>query len=138
MRFWAGGEAHGRKPQEMTGRFQGSTIENASQLSQDVQLSRVTQSSHGTFTFFRTPLAILVQGEIIHAPPLPCLLARRHLSGGGYILKPPGAGSLFPPPFYTPPSPKRVFQGWGGWRCIKFGLAFKHKYNLVSRREFSK
>ena len=26
-----------------------------------------------------------------------------------------------PPPFYTPPTPRRVFSGVGGWACIKFG-----------------
>ena len=29
-----------------------------------------------------------------------------------------------PPPFYTPPTPRRVFSGVGGWACIKFGPVF--------------
>ena len=34
---------------------------------------------------------------------------------GVYILRPHAAGILYhPPPFYTPPTPRRVFQGWGG------------------------
>ena len=28
-----------------------------------------------------------------------------------------------PPPLYTPPTPRRVFSGMGGWGCIKFGPA---------------
>ena len=38
-----------------------------------------------------------------------------------YILRPHAAGILYAPPFYTPPTPRRVFSGvWGGG-CIKFG-----------------
>ena len=40
---------------------------------------------------------------------------------GVHILRPPAAGILYPPPFYTPPTPRRVFSGEGGWVCIKFG-----------------
>ena len=28
-----------------------------------------------------------------------------------------------PPPFYTPPTPRRVISGVGGWGCINFGPA---------------
>ena len=38
-----------------------------------------------------------------------------------YILKPPAARFLYAPPFYTPPTPRRVFSWVGGWGCIKFG-----------------
>ena len=37
-----------------------------------------------------------------------------------YILR-PAARILYAPPFYTPPTPRRVFSGEGGWACIKFG-----------------
>ena len=40
---------------------------------------------------------------------------------GVYILRPHAAGILYAPPFYTPPTPKRVFSGVGGGGCIKFG-----------------
>ena len=33
---------------------------------------------------------------------------------GVYILRPHAAGILYAPPFYTPPTPKRVFSGVGG------------------------
>ena len=38
-----------------------------------------------------------------------------------YILRPHAAGILYAPPFYTPPTPRRVISGGGGWACIKFG-----------------
>ena len=38
-----------------------------------------------------------------------------------YILRPHAAGISYAPPFYTPPTPRRVFSGVGGWACIKFG-----------------
>ena len=38
-----------------------------------------------------------------------------------YILRPHAPGILYAPPFYTPPTPRRVFSGEGGWACIKFG-----------------
>ena len=40
---------------------------------------------------------------------------------GVYILRPHAAGILYAPPFYTPPTPRRVFSGVGGGACIKFG-----------------
>ena len=47
---------------------------------------------------------------------------------GVYILRPHAAGILYAPPFYTPPTPRRVFSGVGVWGCIKFGPVFKiHK-----------
>ena len=38
-----------------------------------------------------------------------------------YILRPHAAGILYAPPFYTPPTPRRVILGVGEWACIKFG-----------------
>ena len=39
-----------------------------------------------------------------------------------YILRPHAAGILYaPPPSHTPPTPRRVFSGVGGWGCFKFG-----------------
>ena len=68
---------------------------------------------------------VIIQGETIYAPPLPPpFLAKRHFSGGGvgvYILRPHAAGILYPPPFYTPPTPRRVFSGVWGCGRIKFG-----------------
>ena len=46
----------------------------------------------------------------------------RERGGGVYILRAPGAGFYTPSLFYTPPTPRRVFSGLGGWGCIKFGL----------------
>ena len=45
-----------------------------------------------------------------------------------YILRPRAAGILHAPPFYTPPAPRRVFSGVGGWGCIKSGpvISFSH------------
>ena len=37
-----------------------------------------------------------------------------------YILRPRAAGILYAPPFYIPPTPRRVVSGVGG-ACIKFG-----------------
>ena len=41
-----------------------------------------------------------------------------------YILRPHAAGILYAPPFYTPPTPRRVISGVGGWGCIKIGPVF--------------
>ena len=68
-----------------------------------------------------------IREEIIYTRilPLPPFLAKRHFSGEGggvSILSPYGAGiSNPPPPFYTPPTPRRVFIGVRGWGCIKIG-----------------
>ena len=47
-----------------------------------------------------------------------------------YILSPHEAGILYPPPFYTPPTPRRVFSGVGGWGCIKFQRRIRLLYNF--------
>ena len=64
-------------------------------------------------------------GNYIHPPPSPHFWPKgifQGRGGGVYILSPHAAGILYPPPpFYTPPTPKRVFLGVGGWGCIKFG-----------------
>ena len=44
--------------------------------------------------------------------------------GGDIISRPPATGVLYTPPFYTPPTPRRVFSGMGAWACIKFGPVF--------------
>ena len=41
-----------------------------------------------------------------------------------YILRPHAAGILYAPRFYTPPTPRRVILGVGGWACIKFGPVY--------------
>ena len=49
--------------------------------------------------------------------PPPPFLAIRHFSGEGgegVYLRPHAAGILYAPPFYTPPTPRRVFSGVGG------------------------
>ena len=68
----------------------------------------------------------LPERNYIRPPPLPAILAKRHFSGEGggvYILRPHAAGILYPPQgvLYTPPIPRRVVSGVGGWGCIKFG-----------------
>ena len=67
----------------------------------------------------------ILQGEIIYAPPpSPHLWLKGIFQGRGvgvYILRPHAAGILYAPPFYTPPTPRRVFSGVGGWGCIKLG-----------------
>ena len=67
-----------------------------------------------------------MQGEILYTPPpLPPFLAKRHFpvegGGGVYFEAPRGRNFIRPPPLYTPPTPRRVFSGVGGWGCIKFG-----------------
>ena len=50
-------------------------------------------------------------------PPPPHFWLKGIFQGRGvgvYILRPHAAGILYAPPFYTPPTPRRVFQGWGG------------------------
>ena len=65
-----------------------------------------------------------LQEEIIYTPPPPPISGQKAFfrgGGGVYILSPHAAGILYAPPFYTPPTPRRVFLGVGGWGCIKFG-----------------
>ena len=60
----------------------------------------------------------------IRPPPSPHFWPKGVFLGRGagvYILRPRAAGSLYAPLFYTPPTPRRVFSGEGGWGCIKFG-----------------
>ena len=47
-----------------------------------------------------------------------------------YILKPPAAGILYTPLFYTPPTPRGVFSGVGGWGCIKCGHVTTLRLNV--------
>ena len=57
-------------------------------------------------------------------PPPPPFLAKRDFpgeGGGGVYFEAPRGRNFIPPPFYTPPTPRRVFSGVGGWGCIKFG-----------------
>ena len=59
-------------------------------------------------------------------PPSPHLWAAGIFQGRGvgvYILRPHAAGILYAPLFHTPPTPRRVFQGWGGG-VVKFGPVF--------------
>ena len=82
----------------------------------------------------------VIQGEIIYAPPPSPYFWPKGISGGG------GWGCIFwgptrqefytPPPFYTPPTPRRVFSG-GGWGCIKFGPVSDFK-TLHDGNPFSK
>ena len=55
------------------------------------------------------------QGEVIY-PPLHFWAEGTFKGEGGglYILKLPAAGFSYAPPFYTPPTPRRVFSGVGG------------------------
>ena len=71
-------------------------------------------------------------------PPSSPFLAKRHFSGEGggsvYFEAPRGRNFIRPPPpFYTPPTPRRVFSGVGGWGCIKFGPA-RHPIMFASLR----
>ena len=75
------------------------------------------------------------QGEIIYTPtPPPPFLAKRHFSGeggGGVYFEAPRARNFIPPPpFYAPPTPRRVFSGMGGWGCIKFGPVFLSNFTF--------
>ena len=68
-------------------------------------------------------------------PPSPQVFAKRHFSGEGggvYILSPHAAGILYPPPFYTAPTPRRVFSGVGGWGCIKFWPRIWFKGGIIA------
>ena len=50
-------------------------------------------------------------------PPSPHFWSKGVFQGRGvgvYILRPHAAGILYAPPFYTPPTPRRVFSGVGG------------------------
>ena len=90
----------------------------------------------------------VIQGETVYAlpPPLPLLLARKTLSGGGvYILKPSAAGILYAPLFYTPSTPSsRVFSGVSGvgmyeiWPAVPFGHysrpTFSSRERMKSRK----
>ena len=63
----------------------------------------------------------------ISPPCPPPFLAKRHFpgeGGGGVYFEAPRGRNLIrpPPPFYTPPTPRRVFgRVGGGWGCIKIG-----------------
>ena len=61
----------------------------------------------------------------IHPPPPPPYFWLKGIFQGRgvgvYILRPHEAGILYAPPFYTPPTPRRVISGVGGWGCIKIG-----------------
>ena len=58
-------------------------------------------------------------------PPLPPFLAKKQFSGeggGGVYSEPPRSRNFICSLFCTPPTPRRVFSGVGGWwGCIKFG-----------------
>ena len=71
-----------------------------------------------TLTCFHT--SFFSGRNYVRPPPLPPISARRPFSGrgGGVYFEAPAAG------FYTPPTPRRIFSGVGGWGCIKFGPIF--------------
>ena len=61
-------------------------------------------------------LSLQAGRNYIHPPPPP-ILAKRHSpgeGGGGVYFEVHAAGILYPPPIYTPPTPRRVFSGVGG------------------------
>ena len=78
-----------------------------------------------------------IQGEIIYAPPPPSPSSGQRAfsrgGGGGYILSPHVAGILYARPFYTPPTPRRVFVGVEGWECIKFGPVFRNSFTTSDK-----
>ena len=81
------------------------------------------------FRAIASPLG-LESGVKLYTPPPPTPISGhkaffRGEGGGVYILRPHAAGILYPPPFYTPPTPRRVFSGVGGGGCIKFGPVWK-------------
>ena len=53
----------------------------------------------------------------IRPPPLPPFLAKRHFPVEDF--EAPRGRNLYAPPFYTPPTPRRVFSGVGGVRVYK-------------------
>ena len=68
-------------------------------------------------------------------PPTPISGHKAFFRGGGvgvYILRPHAAGILYAPPFYTPPTPRRVFSGVGGW---VYKIRPRSKTSREKRRE---
>ena len=65
----------------------------------------------------------LIQGKMIYTPPPPPHFWLKGIFEGRgvgvYILRPHAAGILYAPLFYTPPTPRRVFSGVGGWGVYK-------------------
>ena len=92
-----------------------------------------------------TRVTTTVQGEIIYppsppsppspTPPLPHFWPEGFFpgeGGGGVISNPPTTGILYPPLFYTPPTPRRVFSGVGGGGVSKFGPPTRVTLSLPS------